>query len=132
MTGCLKVFPNPAKDQITITWHGSGIALVRVWSATGKLFLNDEYGLTNIELRSAAWPSGVYMVEVRTEDRGLEGEGGGGMRSVVWSGSRWLAWSVEGILRTTVGAIRKSNPMAIIYNIVYLIQSLPFLFKSIS
>ena len=75
MTGCLKVFPNPAKDQITISWYGVGPAKVRVWATAGSLMLEKpitDYRLSRSfhreKLNTKNWPSGVYLVEVRTEE----------------------------------------------------------------
>jgi glucose/arabinose dehydrogenase len=71
----LRLFPDPAKDQLTIevTNLPRGIALFRVIDLSGKVVLQEEQkssgGSLNHHLDISALPSGVYLLEVQSGDK---------------------------------------------------------------
>ncbi len=64
----LMIFPNPAKDKIHVSYPGSNPTMINVWSATGELVFSKPNGPGNATLLTDAWPSGLYIVEVQTDE----------------------------------------------------------------
>lgn len=62
------LFPNPANDQISISWNGPASNLA-IHDILGKLIHsnNDLSGRKQIELRIGAWPEGVYTIRLLGE-----------------------------------------------------------------
>jgi len=59
------LFPNPANDQISISWNGLASRLT-IHDALGKLIHSnvDLSGKKQIELSIGAWPEGVYTIRL--------------------------------------------------------------------
>ena len=66
--GTFYIFPNPTKDLLTISWNGSKKATLKIWSTDGRL-MQPSIPITDYrKLNTTHWSSGVYYVEVETED----------------------------------------------------------------
>ncbi|MDW3650984.1 MAG: T9SS type A sorting domain-containing protein [Bacteroidia bacterium] len=70
------MYPNPASDQLTIEWDRSLFDFeeevsLRVFDNMGRLLYQYQLGRTKSKIRIPIdqWPSGIYTVEIRTENR---------------------------------------------------------------
>lgn len=67
----LKVFPNPAQDQLFVDWGGSGAATCRVIHPTGRIleqFALPATGNNPIQLNISQYPAGVYILSFQTTE----------------------------------------------------------------
>ncbi len=63
----LTIYPNPAKDQVTIRLDRSiRTAMISVHDAQGRLLAQERYNSTDLVLSVAGWPAGVYGIIART------------------------------------------------------------------
>lgn len=62
----INVFPNPAKDNLTIKLEKTGVydMNIRVFNAVGALILNQKTRGNTSQLDVADWASGIYFLEV--------------------------------------------------------------------
>ncbi|MGB3619044.1 MAG: Calx-beta domain-containing protein, partial [Catalinimonas sp.] len=66
----LKLFPNPADQALQLQLEGwSGTATLRVVDALGRRVMTREVRNGTITLPAAAWPTGIYLIEVHDADR---------------------------------------------------------------
>ena len=64
----ISVYPNPAKDQFTVS-SGSQISRISVINYVGQLVYDAEIGgQTKVELNTAGYEAGVYMVKIATTE----------------------------------------------------------------
>ena len=64
----IEIFPNPARDKITIYSHSSRILEVKIYDLTGTcLYRNLNTGSNRIELETQNLPKGMYVLKVRDE-----------------------------------------------------------------
>ena len=64
-----KLYPNPAKDLITISVNETvQVKKVRVYSVTGQIISEKEMPENNLQLEVSDLQSGMYLLEVETED----------------------------------------------------------------
>ncbi len=63
----LKLFPNPAKDKLTISTKDASVEQVQLYSITGQLVLEHQgKGSNQIELAVQQLPQGLYVVTITT------------------------------------------------------------------
>jgi hypothetical protein len=61
------VFPNPATDNISITFDGE-IQNIEIYSVSGKLvYNNNAIGVSNHQVNTSTWEKGVYIIKLTTE-----------------------------------------------------------------
>ncbi len=64
----IEIFPNPARDKITINTPGSRILEVEIYDLTGTcLYRNVNINSNRIDLETAKLPKGMYVLKVRDE-----------------------------------------------------------------
>ena len=60
------LFPNPAKDELTVKNGSSESRKITVLSQTGQvLFETDVLGFESAKLDLQAWANGIYFVQIR-------------------------------------------------------------------
>ncbi|HKR03163.1 MAG TPA: DNRLRE domain-containing protein [Bacteroidia bacterium] len=73
-TGSFDIFPNPAKDLVTISIHenGSSSATLKIYNLTGNEIYNRslqlENGANSISLQTDAWAKGIYFIAIKTSN----------------------------------------------------------------
>ena len=60
----LNIYPNPTTDLLTISIPSTEETEVKVWSATGKLIVDNQEPDCPLRLSTVNWPKGIYLVEV--------------------------------------------------------------------
>ena len=64
----IEIFPNPARDKITINSQCSRILAVEIYDLTGTcLYRNLNAGSNRIDLETDNLPKGLYVLKVRDE-----------------------------------------------------------------
>jgi len=64
-----RIYPNPAQDFFTIE-NKQNIDEIKVFDATGKIVYNqNNFNQNKVQINSNSWPSGVYMVQVKSGER---------------------------------------------------------------
>ncbi len=65
-----KMYPNPTKDQVYLSWNKSEKVSVKVFNALGKLvyYSKDQNLITPLQLNTSEYNSGLYFVSVNTID----------------------------------------------------------------
>lgn len=68
-TAGFSVYPNPASDQVRISFQGNGMAkqTVRVFDCTGRLMVTKEVSSKELVIDMQHWPAGLYQVRVGRE-----------------------------------------------------------------
>lgn len=69
----LKVFPNPAQDQLFVDWGGSGTATCRIIHPTGQILEQlalPAQGNNPLLLNISQYPTGVYILSFQTAEGG--------------------------------------------------------------
>lgn len=63
------LYPNPAQDQVTISWPATGEVDVQVFDINGRMLINnkDEYVVNNYTLDISALSSGVHFVRLSSQ-----------------------------------------------------------------
>jgi hypothetical protein len=69
--GELKVFPNPATDNITLRMNEEGTYLVRMYNMLGAEVTAFEFTGTEINHDISTLPAGMYLIKLNT-DKGTE------------------------------------------------------------
>jgi hypothetical protein len=67
----LKVFPNPAQDQLFVDWGGSGTATCRIIHPTGQIleqFVLPTQSNNPLLLNISQYPTGVYILSFQTAE----------------------------------------------------------------
>jgi len=67
----LKVFPNPAQDQLFVDWGGSGTATCRIIHPTGQImeqFALPAQGNNPLQVNLSPYPAGVYILSLQTTE----------------------------------------------------------------
>ncbi len=67
----LKVFPNPAQDQLFVDWGGSGVATCRIAHPTGQImeqFVLPAQSNNPLQVNLSPYPAGVYIVSFQTAE----------------------------------------------------------------
>ena len=65
----IKVFPNPAKDHVTIAMNDALIDGLAVFSTDGKLvYENKQVGSNTVDIDCSHLTAGIYLVQVNIED----------------------------------------------------------------
>jgi hypothetical protein len=73
-TASFDIFPNPAKDLVTISIHesGSSSAALKIYNLTGSEIYNRslqlEDGTNSISLQTDAWSKGIYFIAIKTSN----------------------------------------------------------------
>ena len=72
-TEAVEIFPNPAQEEINVSY--SGIlplhARVRVRDLQGRLIMESEMPSAQISIECGAWPAGLYLLEIVADERRL-------------------------------------------------------------
>ena len=63
----LEVYPNPAKDQVTISIPNSMQSEVRVFNMAGAQILSGQAFTSSLKLDVATWEKGVYFLQISNE-----------------------------------------------------------------
>ena len=63
----VEVFPNPAKDRLTLRFAEAGEAVVRIYDMTGRLVLSTTIATQAVTLPVGGWRSGLYTVLVQQQ-----------------------------------------------------------------
>ncbi len=64
----IKVWPNPAKDNIHINWQGTGSCLVDILDMTGRTMYEGKDVGKGTSISTETWARGLYYVLVRDAD----------------------------------------------------------------
>ncbi|NRD22885.1 T9SS type A sorting domain-containing protein [Winogradskyella litoriviva] len=69
----LKLYPNPAKNEVNLEWNVSDIVTVRVFNSLGKLMLySKNVNLSNAyKIDSSSFESGIYFVKLNSNKGAL-------------------------------------------------------------
>lgn len=63
----LDVFPNPAKNFVTISLPEFTEGVVRVFNASGQLIFSDRISRSSVRISTENWTAGVYVAEVEAK-----------------------------------------------------------------
>ena len=66
-TGFVKIYPNPAKDQLFIENNGIAIEQINIYNTTGSLVMAAS-SIINHQLSIENLAAGVYIAEIKTKD----------------------------------------------------------------
>ena len=58
--------PNPAQDNVTITFTGANEASIVIYDAKGKMVMSIDHAQTGEVLSVEAFERGVYLVNIQT------------------------------------------------------------------
>ncbi len=73
-SGSLKVFPNPATDELTLIYNSSGFygsQKIRIFNDIGQLVYSNEikeHVEQQIKINTSSWARGMYLVEVELDN----------------------------------------------------------------
>jgi M6 family metalloprotease domain len=62
----ISVYPNPAKDYITINANGRNIETIRIISISGTVIKDEQY--TSGKINVSQLPEGIYFISIKTTD----------------------------------------------------------------
>ena len=60
----LKLYPNPAKDMVTVEWEGQRISYIKVYDMLGRQLQNVMASGGRKYLDTSDWTPGIYLVQV--------------------------------------------------------------------
>ncbi len=63
----ISIYPNPAKNKITLSFPNTSSASIKIRSIEGALVREEKSTTEKVRVSTANWPSGIYLVEATTE-----------------------------------------------------------------
>ncbi|MCF8255457.1 MAG: T9SS type A sorting domain-containing protein [Bacteroidia bacterium] len=64
----MQLFPNPARNEVSINWNKGGNGTVELWDINGKLILNTEFVSGN-KLDLSGISKGIYVLKLSSQDQ---------------------------------------------------------------
>jgi hypothetical protein len=64
----MELFPNPASNEVTVSWANGGNGSIELFDLGGKLVLTAELGSGN-KLNLSGINKGVYLLKLSTQDQ---------------------------------------------------------------